>query len=204
VIIAFIRWKDMKNFIKILMLAFSVLALAGCYAPENFNIQLIFDEDGSYTFHYKGNLAYVPLIMDMKKENMSAEQEKKLAAEHLTVMKKNTDVKSAEYVGKGRYKVEVEEKLKPGQKLDFMSMIFVVYSRDGNITVSTAKTKEKDIEDLKSLGLNVTGELSVSVPKNAKVLSNDADSTPTLGFGSYKWNIKSLSDNANMVLTINK
>lgn len=194
----------MRSFIKLVTLAFSVLALAGCYAPENFNAQLNFDEDGSYTFHYKGNLAYVPLMVDMQKKNMSAEQEKEFAAKHLAAMKKDTDVKSAEYVGKGRYKVEVEEKLKPGQKLNFMGMLSVVHTQDGNIKVSTAKAKEKDKEGLKSLGLNVTGDLSVSVPKNAKVLSNDADSTPTLGFGSYKWNIKSVSDNANMVLTINK
>lgn len=194
----------MKNFFKLVITAFSALLLAGCYAPENFNAQLDFNDDGSYTFHYKGNLAYVPLIVDMQKKNMSTDKEKQVAQDHLAKIKKDGNVKSAEYIGKGRYKLEIEEKLKPGEKLNFMGFFSVVHAKDGSIKVSTSEVKQKDKGSLESLGLNVNGTLSVSVPKNAKVLSSNADNTPTLGIGDYKWNIKSLSDNANMVLAITK
>lgn len=194
----------MQNVFKLVITAFSALLLAGCYAPENFNAQLDFDDDGSYTFHYKGNLAYVPLIVDMQKKNMSTDKEKQVAQDHLAKIKKDGNVKSAEYIGKGRYKLEIEEKLKPGEKLNFMGFFSVVHAKDGSIKVSTSEVKQKDKGSLESLGLNVNGTLSVSVPKNAKVLSSNADSTPTLGIGDYKWNIKSLSDNANMVLAITK
>lgn len=193
----------MGSFIKLIMLAFSALVLTGCYAPENFNAELDFKEDGSYTFRYKGDLAYIPLIMDIKND-MSSDREKKLGNEHLVKMKKDTNTKRAEYVGKGRYKVEIEERIKPGQKFNFMGILSVIHTQDGNIKLSTSKIKEKDIDGIKSLVLNVKGNLSVSIPQNAKVLSNDADSTPTLGIGDYKWNIKSINDDANMVLTINK
>lgn len=194
----------MQNFFKLVITAFSALLLAGCYAPENFNAQLDFNDDGSYTFHYKGNLAYVPLIVDMQKKNMSTDKEKQVAQDHLAKIKKDGNVKSAEYIGKGRYKLEIEEKLKPGEKLNFMGFFSVVHAKDGSIKVSTSEVKQKDKGSLESLGLNVNGTLSVSVPKNAKVLSSNADNTPTLGIGDYKWNIKSLSDNANMVLAITK
>jgi hypothetical protein len=194
----------MQNFFKLVITAFSALLLAGCYAPENFNAQLDFNDDGSYTFYYKGDIAYVPLMVELQKKNMSTDKEKQVAQDHLAKIKKDGNVKSAEYIGKGRYKVEIEDKLNPGEKLNFMGFFSVVHAKDGSIKVSTSEVKQKDKGRLESLGLNVIGGLSVSVPKNAKVLSSNADNTPTLGFGNYKWNIKSLSDNANMVLAITK
>ena len=54
-------------------------------------------------------------------------------------------------------------------------------------------TSKKDINELKSMGAKIDGNLTVSVAKGVKVLKHNAQSEPKVFglFGGYKWEIKS-------------
>ncbi len=165
--------------------------LAGCYVPERFNAKLVMKPDASYNFTYKGTIVNALAAASLTEGALSASEEKELRDE-VANMKKDPGVRQAAYVGKGRYELTLDMDKKAGEGLSVFDMFRVQTDRKTKVvTISSPQLRAKDKAELKEMGITIKGKLEVSLPKNATVLSHNADATPKLGglYGSYAWTI---------------
>ena len=177
----------------------STLLLSACLVPEKFNAKVDFQSDGSYTFHYVGSAVHAMAAAQIKQGgSLSAKDEDALKSE-ATKMEKMPQVKKATYRGAGRYDLDIQEEKKPGQPMQMFDTFSVKTDPKSGVTeLSSPKLTEKAKADLEQLGLKIDGRLEVSLPKNAEVVSSNATSTPTLGFGTYAWKIGAVGQRAEM------
>jgi len=75
-----------------------------------------------------------------------------------------------------------------------MSIFSVMTQHDGSIKITAARFSKKDLNELKSIGAKINGNLIISAEKGVKVIKHNAQSEPKLFglFGGYKWEIKSV------------
>lgn len=187
----------MKRIFASLAVAVSTIALTGCLVPEKFTATVKVGNDGSYSYQYSGTTAFVPAIFELTKTGgtLSPKTEKDLQA-MTGQISKSKDVQKATYEGKGRYDVIIAGVRKPGQQMALLDAFRIYTDKDGVINISSVAVKESDKAKLAELGLRINGKLSVTLPKNAEVLSTNATSSPTLFglFGTYSWTIGSMED----------
>ncbi len=163
--------------------------LSGCLIPERFTAKVTVQPDTSYTLRYSGTAMHAMAAAQLKQTgSLPAETEKGLSA-NAEAMKKDPDVRAADYKGKARFELEIESNKKPGKASELLGILSVRTDKDGVMTISSLEIKEKDKRELEKIGLSVDGTLEVKLPRNAEVVSSNATSSPTLGFGSYKWKI---------------
>ena len=184
----------MKRLIWIISIA--SLFLAGCLLPEKFESKVDIKKDGSYTLTYDGTVAFAPAL----KKKISPKDEKKLV-NMVKKIKKDPNVKEAKYLGNARYQITMLQKKKAGEKAYFFDKranIISVIPNGKSITISTKKLAKRDLAAIKKLNFKVDGKIVVSIPDNMKFEGTKPDSTPTLGFGNYEWNIDSFNKSINI------
>ena len=186
-----------------LVVATSVL-LAGCYVPEKFATEIDVKPDGGYTFDFTGTIVNAMVAAHTASgKTLSEKDERELLAE-AAKMRSSSGVKKATYEGAGRYDLEIQEHKAPGQPLDFMTMMRVRTRPDGVIVITASEVKDVDKREFAKIGMKINGQLSVQIPRNAEVVAHNADSTPTFGFGSYKWKIGGLDKRPMMEIRLKK
>ena len=174
-----------------------VLLITGCWIPENFEANVTVNKDGSYTFTYDGTLTFALALTAAKEGSLTQKDEAEFEKE-AEKMRQEPGFKEVNYLGKGRYKVLVEKSGKPGEQYYFLSREMKIFSvvpqQDASIQITAARFSNKDLNELKSIGAKVNGNLTVSVEKGVKVIKHNAQSEPKLFglFGGYKWEIKSV------------
>jgi len=168
------------------------LFLAGCFLPEKFESKIDIKKDGSYTLTYNGTIVDIGAL-DKKP---TPKEEKRLAA-FVKKMKKDPSVKEAKYLGNGRYQIVTKEDKKAGQRGNIMDFIKVI-PKGKTIHIISHKAKKRDLKELKKLNAKIDGKLIISIPDNMKFEGTKPDSTPTLGFGNYEWNINSFGKDINI------
>ncbi len=185
----------MKKLIWIISIAVAFL-FTGCFLPEKFESKVDIQKDGSYTFSYDGTIAFAPAL----KKKISAKDEKKLKA-MVKKIKKDPNIKDAKYLGNARYQISMLQKKKAGEKAYFFDKranLISVVPNGKSITISTKKLGKRDLAAIKKLNFKVDGKIVVSIPDNMKLEGTKPDSTPTLGFGNYEWNIDSFDKDINI------
>lgn len=185
-----------------------LVALMGCFIPEQFDAKVMVNKDGSYTMAYDGTLTFVMALAAGKKGELNANDEEMLKREGAQLARQ-PGFKKVEYLGNGRYKVLFEKSGKPGEPLYFlnreMKFFAIAPQRDGTLSVSAILPDKKTMQSFGSLGAKMDGTLTVSVASGAKVIKHNAQSQPTLFglVGSYKWKIKSPDENPYIVIQPN-
>jgi hypothetical protein len=179
----------MKNAASLTAVAVSTLILAGCLVPERFAAKVDIKPDGSYAYQYAGTAVNAMAAAQKKQAGSLSEKDQVALRSEADKIKKTPDVRKANYLGDGRYELDVEGGRKSGQPLDMLGIMTVRTDKDGLLTVASGELKEADKKQLAQLGIAINGTLDVSLPKNAEVVSHNATSTPTLGFGAYSWKI---------------
>jgi len=195
--------KTIRNcLIPLLML---LVALVGCFIPEQFDAKVVVNKDGSYTFSYDGTLTFAPALAAAKKGELKTKDEEFFKQE-VAKIAREPGFKKVDYVGNGRYKVLVEKNGKPGEPHYFLSkeskIFAIIQQQDGTILVSAIRPDKKAIQGLNSIGAKIDGILTVSVASGAKVIKHNAQSQPSLFglLGGYKWQIKSPDENPFIVI----
>jgi hypothetical protein len=153
---------------------FIIAGLTACWIPEKFNAKITVDKDGSYTFVYDGIIT------------------------HAMAAAAYADIKTAKYIGRGRYKILYKESGTVDTPFYFFSRENQIFSicrdNDGTVEITGTKLTEKDIKQLGEIKVTFDGELEVKT--NAQVIEQNASSKPKLLglIGCYKWRIKSIRD----------
>lgn len=168
--------------------------LSGCLIPEKFTAKIQVQHDGSYTFQYAGTAANAFAALQLKQEGtLSSKDENSLKAD-AEKMAKSPEIQRAVYQGKGRYELKIESKKKSGESLTMFDVFKVSTDKAGVMTIASSEIKDKDKQELAQMGIKMDGVLEVSLPKNAEVISQNAQSTPSFFgmFGAYTWKIGSV------------
>ena len=196
----------MKKLFTLVVSLLSALLLSACLFPEKFDSDIQVGKDGSYTFKYDGILTFVMARAEqVKTGKLSAKMDADLKKME-SGLSKDPGFKSAEYVGNSQYKVRYE---KTGTLLDKQTFKFpgdaavITVSRNGNmVEVKGLKLGAKELEQLKPLKMELDGKINLKT--SGVVKNHNASSTPTMGFGSYGWKLKSVDEPApQMTIEIN-
>jgi hypothetical protein len=185
------------RFLACIALSFS---LAGCLIPEKFDASVTVNPDGSYRYAYDGT-AVVPLAAAEIRQTgaLSAGDENGLKQDAEKVNTSRIEgLRKFAYLGRGQYDISIDRQLQIGQRAEPMDVVSVTRGKDGIITIAPVALQPKDREGLRELGITVHGTVAVTLPKNAQVVYQNADSAPGslawMGLGSkaYTWNIGNL------------
>lgn len=177
---------------------FIIAGLTACWIPEKFNAKITVDKDGSYTFVYDGIITHVMAAAAYAEGSFSKKDEKEFEEEMTEEFQKDPDIKTAKYIGRGRYKILYKESGTVDTPFYFFSRENQIFSicrdNDGTVEITGTKLTEKDIKQLGEIKVTFDGELEVKT--NAQVIEQNASSKPKLLglIGCYKWRIKSIRD----------
>src|ERR1035441_7759774 len=94
--------------ITVVIAAVLLLALGGCWIPENFDAKITINKDGSYSFTYDGTLTFGLALAAAQQGSLSAKDEAEFQKE-AERLRRETGFKKVDYQGKGRFKVLVEK-----------------------------------------------------------------------------------------------
>jgi len=167
--------------------------LTACLVPERFSASVDVQPDGSYSYRFDGTVVNALAVMKLRKQGVLSEKDHRELAEQAQQLSREPEVRKAVYNGNARYALEIAGQRKPGEGLRLLDLFTVQTDRNGVMTIAAKPLKDKEKRDFAQLGITMNGNLKVSLPGNAEVLSQNASSTPTLGLGSYSWKIGSLN-----------
>lgn len=171
------------------IIAAIAMALTGCLVPEKFNASVTVRPDGTYNYKYQGSAVHMLAAMEIKKGgSLNAKVEAQLKAD-ADKAAKAPGVKKLVYEGSGRYQVSVDRDLAVGQRSAVLDILALTKSKDGIYTLSAAELRAKDRDGLMGLGIKVDGTVEVTLPSNAKVLTQNASATPGMFSKAYSWKI---------------
>jgi hypothetical protein len=173
--------------------------LAGCLIPERFSARANFQPDGAYTFSFNGTVINALAAMQLKSAgSLTAKDEDALKAD-VSKMEKKPGVKKFVYKGSARYDLEMQESKKTGEAMRLFDMFTIRTDPKTGITeLTSVEITSKSKAEFDQVGIKIDGKLEVSLPKNAEVVSSNATSTPTFGFGIYSWKIGGVEQRPSM------
>ncbi len=184
----------MNRIVRIATMTVAALSLAACLLPEKFETSIRFKPDGGYSYNYDGTAVHFIAAAAIKeKGSLPAKDEEGLKRE-AEKASKAPGVQKMTYTGNGRYDVRIEEEAKAGQQVHTLRIFGIAREKDGTFAVTVPAMKEKDRENLRSLGIKVDGKAEVFLPANAKVIEHNATGTPGMLSKSYSWKINGFDD----------
>jgi hypothetical protein len=184
----------MMRFARLATMTVAALSLAACLLPEKFEASVRFQPDGGYKYKYDGTAVHFLAAAAIKeKGSLPAKDEDGLKRE-AEKASKAPGVQKMTYAGNGRYDVRIEEEVKPGRQVSTLKIFNITRDKDGTFALAVPPMKDKDRDQLRSLGIKVDGKADVFLPGNAKVLEHNASGTPGLLSKSYSWKIGTVDD----------
>lgn len=177
---------------RLFSLILATVALTGCLIPEKFDASVTMNPDGSYRYQYDGSAYHFAALQARAKSQKLSDKDEATLTADAGKLAQQEGVKKLRYLGEGKHDVLLDQQIKPGQKPRLLPLINVSKSPDGTFSISGPGFKEKELGDLKRVGVKVDGTLSVYLPKGSKVLAHNADSTPGFFSSAYKWKIGGL------------
>lgn len=198
-------------FCKILQALFVCLLLSSCYLPDNFQMEIIANQQGESQFIYQGELIWGPLHKEIFTKNLSEEEKKVKVANIIRDLKRDkgfvSNAKSTEarirHIQDARFLVTYSRYgfLKPGRNFNFVrrnaSFIRINSLDTGCIRISIPNLPyQTSISEMESLNLKPTGMLRFTT--NLDIIHHNADtvlnSASYPGYKYYDWNIVGLKN----------
>ncbi len=153
---------------RLAMAAFAaVAALAACYLPNNFKAEVRLGKNGDFALAYYGELVWAPLYRDIENGKYASDQIPKEIELIRKDLARDTNFKTVESMGQGRFKVEYqrEGRLQASQEVTFVRrnaiIILMRASPDGKVTVNSAAIKPSDAKTIADMGLAMKGEFHI-------------------------------------------
>lgn len=185
-----------------------VLFLGGCVFPEKFDVQVAVNADASYSIHFEGEVASVSHVnlIRQQKQPLWEDQVTGLHDEARKMTVNTADVSAkAHYLGNGRFSLVSDEKYKAGTRTSFLAALMIDPTSDGVISIYAAPLADRQKMALKNIGLNMHGTLSVTLPKNTKLIFTNSTMVSRSYFDrkiTYSWNIVDVSDEPELVFEV--
>lgn len=176
----------------------ALLALAGCYLPDNFRVDMQVAADGRYAFVYEGDLTQLQFLQRIGTGELDGERLAEYVGIYERDLKRDSGFKEIEYLGNARYRVRYEQSgdLTETRQFSFprrnAKFIGLRVREDGLIELFGDKLPEAHREELLARGFNARG--TVRVWAGGEVLTHNAESVTQGNPPLYQWTIRSLRD----------
>ena len=186
------------------LLALALLVLAGCYVPARFTAEITLARNGTFEAAYSGDLIWVPFYQRLRQGGLAPAEEAKQVALITTDLTRDAAVKTARYLGHGRFHVEWRE---TGDLLALKMVTFVrrdapiltmkYLKDDRTITIAGYATSRANAERLAALGLGDEAVV-LRVRTDGVVREQNATTVTEEGGGVrlYTWRITGVADPA--------
>ena len=190
-----------KTLPSLLIAAFLITGLNGCYVPVSFYSEVEIGRTGYYEMKYDGYLVWAPLYEKLRKGHLGPTEEKEKVGQITADLKRDSATREVRYMRRGRFKVDWR---KSG---DLMRTRMVTYVRQsekiitlkfikdsGEIVFEGTAVSRSRAKQLTEAGLNIAGDLRVKT--DARVVSHNATSVSKNGRRGriYAWKIRSAFD----------
>lgn len=180
----------------------TAVSLTACLVPEKFEASIKVKPDGGYTYKYDGTAVHYLAAATIKEKGSLQEKDEAGLKREAEKAAKAPGVKKMAYEGEGRFDIQIDQELKAGQQINTLKIFTITRDKDGAFVITSPKMKDKDREQLKALGIKVDGKVEVFLPSNAKVLANNASSTPGMFSKAYSWKIGAVDDQPSIRFTL--
>ena len=171
--------------------ALSVFTLS-CFVPETFQATLNVDKARRYQFSYDGTIAFGLALDEIRKSGAMSLGSDEEMRELVLELRESPGFVSAEYVGRGRFKVQFRESgvITSGKEV-FLDLVKFNVDRAGRIRVQGTNVSLKDQRELKDSGLKLDGTIRLTTALS--VVEHNAPTTPWFGglLGAYQWRVGS-------------
>ncbi len=162
----------------ILFITLAAILLSSCFIPDNYEAEVWVHKDGSYEFFYEGELHYAPAVEKIRNGEFGEEELDDMLDIEEDLFESDGFM-DAEYIGDGKFRIDVVMPLMPGEDYHFISEDIVIFSfkhdEDGNLVIKGHELDEDNLAAVRSLGIKMEGELVVRADKGVKIKSNNAD-----------------------------
>jgi len=184
------------------LLAFT---LGGCFVPEHYIARVKIERDGSYKFYAEGT-ALDPVVWNALRTMPTEEKGAKLKPEELQKRRDGLLAPLLADIAKAKGDTRVENMVSIGDgrirfslgglwRMDTTFLIFrellvpLAYAvgQDGTLRIRVKDAPPS--REARALGMQVTGDVSVSVAEGVEVLEHNALKAPTSPTGAYRWHI---------------
>jgi len=180
-----------------------VMALTGCYLPDNFEATISLRADGRVQISFDGELAYILGVAELFHGRMDPQAEELQAI--AAAIKEDPRTRSVDYLGDGLYELSYLDSatLQPGQSLAFPPVGAPIFKidrqRNGQLVLSGLQVLENDARALQRIGLRLRGQLTVITPLEIAEHNGIDDS----GFmdNRYVWTFRSVKDERPRLVT---
>jgi len=190
-----------KTPLNLLIAAFLITGLSGCYVPVSFYTEVEISRTGYYEMRYDGYLAWAPLYEKLRNGTLSPAEEQEKVAQITADLERDTATQEIKYMRRGRFKVDwrMSGDLFQAKMVTFVrqsdKIMTLKFIKDtGEMIFEGTSASRARAKQLIDAGLNITGDLRVKT--DARVVSHNAASvTKNGGRGRiYAWKIKSVFD----------
>lgn len=191
----------MARFSRVIPLAVAAVlcvVIVGCFFPEQFDLMVTVNKDGTYRMEFDGVLTHVMAkAHESQSGHLSANDEAGLKAMEADFLR-DKRFKKAHYQGHGRFAVQYSDAGQLIQRVTLFSnelrLVRLQRHDNGEIELTGFSLSPKDLQQLKSIGMTVNGRIRVKT--DGTVIKHNAQLVPMfLGLlGAYQWAIKSESD----------
>ncbi|MGJ7490022.1 hypothetical protein [Variovorax sp. ZT4R33] len=184
--------------------AILIVGLVGCLVPEKFEAAVDVRPDGSFVYKYTGTAVHALVMAQLAKTGeLTDKDEAKLKTDADKATRSGNGFKKLDYLGRGKYDVQIEEERKLGQQIGSLKILSVTKEKDGAVVIAGQVLKPKEKSDLAALGVKIDGSLQVRLPANAKVLETNATGTPGLLSKAYSWKIGGVDQRPSIKFVLN-
>lgn len=184
----------------LLFLALSVL-LSGCYLPIRWDAEITVSRFGTYEMIFDGYIAYVPLYDKLRKNEISAAEERERVEVIRRDIMRDSAAKKFSYVGKGLFHMnwEVSGDLTQTGMVTFIrrnqAFFNIKYIRTtGLVTMEGISIGEINAQRIAEMELGTEGQLRIKT--DGQIVESNAHRRGEGPHQFYIWDIKSTQDAA--------
>lgn len=209
-----------------------LLLLQGCWTLERYTARLRIEADGGYKYSIDGTAMHAETVYALRRAAYEAKtakgtggdakaggaqnpEEAKKAVEvpqtglarDLALARKDPRVQDIKPLGGGRVGFVVVGKgsIAGGEIVFHERETPLSYSQAPGGALSVRLRGAVESRNAQALGINVSGDVFITLAEGIEVLEHNAERTPTVAGGSYRWHIGSLGDAApHLVLRLPK
>lgn len=179
---------------KLILLTVCLLALSSCLMPQNFVAEIKVRQDQSIEIHYEGQLLHVMAHSAYDEESKPNEvDDQRLRKEAFRIFNLK-EFRKSKYIGRGAFEVDAIEKVNFNEESSILPMLDVGSNREGVFHIGVKKLSEIQRKMILDHNVQIQGKIRILLPKNAKVISHNANFGPWFFSDYYVWKIKNISD----------
>jgi hypothetical protein len=170
--------------------------LGGCYVPLRFDAEAVLTRQGFYTLSYSGQIAWLPLVDDLRERRLSPVEERQKAERITADLARDSAARSVRYLRDGVFDLDWRKSgdLFAARMVSFLrrneSILTLKYIKDtGLATLEGRSLTPADAGRATGYRVEVRGQLKVKT--DARVIDHNATRVVAIGPGEqiYVWTV---------------